>query len=469
MSKIIFTVPPVQPRYIWGELSKGGSIFPPLGISILASITRNYGFKTKIMDFLAEGETIDNAVMRIIDERPKYIGITSTTESFYSAVQLARAIKKINNETIILLGGPHISSVPTETMERFGCFDIGFIGESEETIVDFLRTYEDNGTIAGVKGLVIRKDNRIIYTGIQPPIMDMDRIPFPAWDLLPDARRYYKPAITNYKRKPVASLVTSRGCVGKCIFCDSAVFGNKMRSYSSDYVIMMIEHLIREYKIKEICFYDDSFLAFRKRLLDICNYIIDKKIDITWSCESRVNLVVPELLKIMKRAGCWQISYGIESGSQKILDILKKEINIQQVRDAVRYTKRAGISTRGYFMIGNPGERKEDIFKTYRLMLDLDLDDILITYFTPYLGTPVYKNIRNYGTFNAKWRDLNTFSVSFVPEGLSENYLKRRFKSFYMGFYFRPRIIFNYIIRLGNLKSILSLSLKFIEFVFLTR
>ena len=168
----------------------------------------------------------------------------------------------------------------------------------------------------------------------------------------------------------------------------------------------------------------------------------------------------------MKRAGCWQIAYGIESGSQKVLDILKKGINIRQIRDAVRWTKEAGISTKGFLMIGNPGETAEDIEMTRRLMLDIELDDVLVEYFTPYPGAEIYNKVKDYGTIVEREDRESTFYSGFVPYGLSGEYLKKQFKSFYSQFYFRPRIILNYIVRLGNPAKIWALFLKFVSFVF---
>lgn len=464
MSKIIFVVPPIHMDEIWGELSEEGSVLPPLGISILASVTRSGGYDTKIMDFIAERISLDGAMERILKEAPDYVGITATTDMLNSAVKLASEIKRCDKGIVTLIGGPHLSAVPIETMEKFKCFDYGFVGESEDALLEFLKASERKDDISSVKGLVLRDNGRSVYTGVRQPIADMDRIPFPAWDLLPDISKYYKPAMINYKREPVTSLVTSRGCAGQCIFCDASVFGRRVRAYSSGYVIKAMENLIKNYGIKEVCFYDDTFVAFRKRLSEICDVLIERKMDITWSCNARVNLVNPDMLKLMKKAGCWQVAYGIESGSQRVLDTLKKGIRIEQIKEAVKWTKEAGMSTKGFFMLGSPGETREDIEMTRRLMLGIELDDALVEYFTPYPGTEVYGKIKDYGTFRPQEESVNTFAISFVPHGLTAEYLKEQFKSFYRSFYLRPRIIWNYIVRLGSIKKIFSLLLKFIKF-----
>jgi len=464
MSKIIFAVPPIRMDEIWGELASEGSVLPPLGISILAAVTRSNGYDTKIMDFLAEGTGLDGALEKITRERPDYVGITATTDTLNAAVAFASKIKERDSGIITLIGGAHLSAMPVETMEKFSCFDYGFVGESEDTILGFLNAFGSKRDLSQIKGLVIRKDGKSIYTGAQQPITDMDRIPFPAWDLLPDIRKYYKPAMINYKREPTTSLVTSRGCAGQCIFCDASVFGRRVRAYSSDYVIKAIETLMKNYGIREVCFYDDTFVAFKKRLSEICNFIIDKKLDISWSCNARVNLVDPDMLKLMRRAGCWQIAYGIESGSQRVLDTLKKGIKIEQIRNAIKWTKEAGISTKGFFMIGSPGETREDIDMTRRLMMGIELDDVLVEYFTPYPGAEVYNKISDYGTFKPRFGKSSTFSMNFVPYGLTAEYLEEQFKGFYKSFYMRPRIILNYIARLGSIKKMWLLLLKFIKF-----
>ena len=193
--------------------------------------------------------------------------------------------------------------------------------------------------------------------------------------------------------------------------------------------------------------------------------MIDKKLDLTWSCNARVNLIEPEMLALMKKAGCWQIAYGIESGSQKILDFLRKGITIQQIKNAITWTKKAGIATKGFFIIGNPGETKEDIELTRQLMLNIPLDDVLIEYFTPYPGAAIYDRINEYGVFHRHMAGSNTFSINFIPAGLTAEYLKGQFKSLYRTFYFRPRVMVNYLVRLGSIKKICMLFYKFIKFI----
>lgn len=464
MSKISFVVPPIQMDEVWGQLSEEGSVLPPLGIAILASLTRGKGFETNVCDFMAERTPAAEALSRVLSYKPDYLGITATTDMLASAVRFASEIKKEDGGITILIGGPHISAVPVETMQMHRCFDYGFVGESESTLIDFLRVHAAGGDVSQVKGLVVRRGDGCAYTGQQQQIEDMDSIPLPAWDLLPDIKKYYRPAMINYKREPVTSLVTSRGCAGRCIFCDASVFGRKVRAYSAGYVINAIKTLMKDYGIKEVCFYDDTFVAFKKRLTEICNAIIDGKLDITWACNARVNLVDPDTLRLMKKAGCWQVAYGIESGSQRVLDALRKDIKIDQIKKAVKWTKEAGISTKGFFMIGSPSETKEDIEMTKRLMLEIDLDDALVEYFTPYPGTEVFAHIDEYGALNAAESGSGTFSITFVPKGLTVGYLKEQFSAFYRSFYLRPRIVLNYMKRFGSARKMLSLVCKFIKF-----
>ena len=282
MSKIVFTVPPVDMEEIWGELSEEGSVLPPMGIAILASVTRGKGFDVKILDPIAEKLDIESTLKRIFDYNPKYVGITATTDMLSSAARLADRLKKIDPSYTILLGGPHISALPLDTMEKFASFDYGFVGESEDTLPEFLEAFEKKGDLSKVKGIVIRNSGKPVYTGPRQIIMDMDRIPMPAWDALPDIRSHYRPALINYKRQPVTSLVTSRGCAGMCIFCDASVFGRRVRAYSADYVMRSIDELMKGYGIKEVCFYDDTFVAFKKRLSEICNMMIERKLDLSW-------------------------------------------------------------------------------------------------------------------------------------------------------------------------------------------
>lgn len=295
-------------------------------------------------------------------------------------------------------------------------------------------------------------------------------LPYPAWDLLPNLVKYYQPAADSLYRAPATLLITSRGCVGQCTFCDRSVFGNLCRGYSTDYVIGMIKYLQEHYGIKDLFIEDDNFLMFRKRLKEICNRIIDEKIDITWSCMGRVDTFDADALPLLKKAGCWQINFGCESGSQKILDILNKRITVEQTERAIRQVRAAGINVKGLFMLGNLGETKETIEETLDFIKRVPLTDFHITYFTPLPGAEAYKIADKYGHFNSDWRAANMFNPdNFIPFGLTREELEYYYKKAWKIFYLRPRIIWYYATKLRQpmiRKKILKGGFAFMKFLF---
>jgi radical SAM superfamily enzyme YgiQ (UPF0313 family) len=470
MKKILFLNPTLSLEDLYNDLSESGSELPPLGISILAAITRDLKYDTKILDSIALRLNREQTVKRILDESPDYLGITSTTMAIFNAEAIAADIKRQNKDIKIILGGPHITAAPLETMERFDSFDVGVFGEAEHTIVELLDHLDKGKPLGDVQGLVLRKGKKAVLTEKRPYIKNLDEIPMPAWDLLPDLVKYYQPAADSLYRSPATLLITSRGCPGKCIFCEKSVFGNLCRSHSAPYVIKMIKHLIDNYGIKDLFIEDDNFLVFRNRMKEVCKAIIDEKIDITWSCMGRVDMVDEEVLGLAKQAGCWQINYGCESGSQKILDILNKGVKVEQIERAIRMTSKAGIGVKGLFMLGNFGETEQTIKETWDFVKRVPMTDFHMTYFTPLPGSKAFELAPQYGKFDPDWRKANMFNMdNFIPNGLTKEQLEVYYKKIWRSFYFRPRIVWNYIKKMKDpvlRVKIMKSGIAFTKFLF---
>jgi radical SAM superfamily enzyme YgiQ (UPF0313 family) len=444
---IVLVYPPITLEERYNRiLAEGGSSAPPLGICWLAANIRKEGFGVDIIDAEAEGLSLLETVNRIIKMNPKCVGISANTIVIFRAQKVASLIKQKMPSIVTIIGGPHITAAPVETMKRMNEFDIGVVGEGEITIVELLKKLKMKSSVLDkVPGLLLRRNGQIINTGIRALIENLDSLPLPAWDLLPDLAKYYRPPPISFNRLPSSSLVTSRGCFGKCKFCDRSVFGNKLRAHSAEYVVKMVKELYYKYGIKDILFDDDGFLIFKKRTREICKLMQSENWSLTWSCNSRVDIVNPEILKMIKEAGCWQIAFGIESGSQKVLDIIGKGITLQQIKIALKWTKEADIRTKGFFMNGNPKDTIVSINETIQFIKKVDLDDFQMTIFTPLPGCEFYKSISKYGSFENDWKKMNLWNVVFIPDGLTEkqliNYQNRAFKEFYL----RPKIIFSYL------------------------
>jgi radical SAM superfamily enzyme YgiQ (UPF0313 family) len=226
------------------------------------------------------------------------------------------------------------------------------------------------------------------------------------------------------------------------------VFGSSCHAYSADYVVGQMEELHQRYGIREFAFEDDTFITFKSRLKEICERLIDLRLDISWTCLGRVNHVTADNLKLMRRAGCWQISYGIESGSQEILALINKRVTLDQVRRAVRLTREAGLRSKGFFILGHPGETRETLRMTTDFALELPLDDISVCLMTPFPGTELYEQAAEFGEFDPDWGNMNLLNIVFIPHGLTRNDLEAAQKELIRRFYFRLRVVADYGMRL---------------------
>ena len=441
MSKIVLVNPPYAAWDTSVPLPKTlENTTASFGLCCLASVLREKGYEPNILEAGALQLTLKQTLAYIIKERPQVVGFRASTISFLNAAFLAKEIKEYDKNIITLIGGPHVTALPMETIQDFPQFDAGIIGEGEETIIEFLGAVNlHTKDLGGVKGLVYRHNGEVRLAPKRPYMENLDTLPIPAWDLLKGFPESYQPPLMSYKELPVASMVTSRGCPFQCIFCDRSVFGNRYRCYSAGYVIKMIEHLVERYGIRHIIFYDDLFAASGSRIKTICEEIMSKKLNISWTCDARVNTVTPETLALMKKAGCWEIAYGIESGSQKILDFVAKGITLEEIEKAVYATHEAGIKVKGLFMMGNPLETRETIKETIDLAKRLPFDIINISKFTPFPGTEIYKDAHKYGQFSPDWKKMNAMNFVFIPHGFTEKELDWEYKKAIAKYYWRPR------------------------------
>ncbi len=456
MAKIVFINPPLTSYQRYGIL--GGVLhgLQPNNLCYLAAVTRQAGFETKIIDAPALHLGINKILEQIMIDSPEYVGITATTCSIISAGELAMSIKQYNSRIVIILGGVHLSALPEITMQRFKGFDIGVIGEGEKTIVRLLRAHAEKMDLRKIEGIIFREENNLVVASPPALIDELDTLPMPAWDLLPDFS-HYAPNLSSFHRFPVAHLVTSRGCVGNCIFCCSkTVSGKKVRSHSPAYIIDSIKHLQHYYNIREIVFNDPDFVFSKERMFQFCKMIRDEKLKVSWVCMVRADSIDKDILLEMKKAGCWQICIGIESGSQRMLNILNKGIQLETIKEAINLVSRIGFNIMGYFMIGIPSETEDTIKETMVFIKKTKLDNIKVNFFTPYPGSPIYKNIKKVGNFYQDWQKFNGAFPMFASTHLNEEKLLYAAKKMLKEFYFRPRIVINFLRRSTNVKVLLE-------------
>ncbi len=442
----VFMTPPVSMEERYGPLAATGNCTPCLASVILAAIARKAGYKAVVIDAAAENLTLNEVMGRLRETPPAFIGFTTTTLTTIPAERLARAVKACWPETVIAIGGPHATAIPEETLRRCPEFDLAAVHEGEETILEILEAVEEGSrNFTSIAGIVCRNGaGQLIKTPARRAFMDLDSLPYPAWDLLRDFPAKYTPGYFKVAQVPSVSFVSSRGCPFECSFCDTSVFGRKIRTHSAEYMVDLFDYLHKTFGIRDVTFEDDTFMVYRQNVERFCDLLLQRGLNMTWACNSRVNLAKPDLLKRMKEAGCWHISYGIESGSQEILDHEDKQLKLSQIHEGIENTRRAGIASKGFFIVGHPRETLETLAATYRLTQDVPFSDITVTCMTPFPGSPLSKYAHEYGTFDDDWTKMNLLTPVFVPHGLTADDLRYWQRKILRSFYFRPRTILNY-------------------------
>jgi len=438
-------------------MKAAGNTMPSIGLLGMAAVLRKEGFPVAVVDAPSRGISYSQTLREVLAGNPQAVGMTAFTPSVFNAAKMARLLKEAVPGLPIALGGPHSAAVPGETLGMFDCFDAIAIGEGEPVIAPLMEALAGQGSLSGIPGLLFNRGGETVRTGPAPLVKDLDSLPFPAWDLAPGFPHSYHPAAHTHRRLPSATMFTTRGCPEQCRFCDRSVFGNSIRGFSAGYVVDQMESLARDWGVRDLIIYDDIFPLLKPRLLKICDLIRSRGLDLTWSCNSRVNFAEPESLAAMKAAGCWQIGYGIESGDQGILDIIGKRIKLEQVERAVRLTEEAGIRAKGFFIIGHPGETLATIRATIDFAKKLRLSDYQTCFFTPFPGTDIHREADKYGTVVATWDRMNLLAPAFIPHGLTADDLERFAARSYREFYLRPRILWRYLSGIRSLHHVLQI------------
>lgn len=408
----------------------------PLGLAYLASSLS--GHEVRIIDCLAENLNMAELERELRRYNPDVVGLTATTPAIYDAYRVAGMVKGINPDCRVVIGGPHVSFTAEETLRE--CRDIDAVarGESELTLRELVRAWERDSPIKGIRGISFRCNGSSAGTPDRPFIKDLDRLPHPAWEIV-NMENY------RFNGRRFSMVMTSRGCPYNCVFCSSSQLCGKMwRARSPENVINELRILHDEFGIREIEFMDDTFTLNSGRAGEICDGITREGLDISWTCSSRVNTINRWLAGKLKKAGCHTVYFGMESGSQEILDMAGKGIRLEQSRKAVRIAREAGLNSLGSFILGLPGETERSIKKTIRFARGLGLTLAQFTTATPYPGTKLYMWAKGKGLIRARgWSDFTTLIPIMEVPGLTLSQLKRSLSRAYLSFYMRPRFFLN--------------------------
>ncbi|MGH7342371.1 MAG: B12-binding domain-containing radical SAM protein, partial [Candidatus Rokuibacteriota bacterium] len=343
----------VNPSYPFEE-------FPRLLVTLpyLAAALRAEGHEVEILDLLLARTTPEKIERRMQSLRPQLVGITSVTLNHHIASSIAEVVRKCDEQVPIVMGGPHVSFEIEGSFRDLPALDFIGIGEGEHTIVELARALEGRMGLQDVRGLALRErgSGRVLRTPPRALEDDLDELAPPARDLVPLARYL---AFDSH-----ASVVTSRGCPYECIFCSAPAWtGRKVRYRDPSRCVDEIEEL-SALGFREITIEDDLFTLYRKHFLAVCGELIRRDTGIRWNAFSRVDTITPEIVETMARAGCQAICFGVESGNQEILDLVKKKSDLHKVKEAMRMTQAVGISALASFIIGLPGETEETLRKT---------------------------------------------------------------------------------------------------------
>ncbi len=437
----------VNPSSKHAKKGYSSAIYPPLGILYIAAVLKNANHKVKVIDAfvlsIKKDYTYETLKKDIQEFQPDVLGVPCFTSNIEGSEKILDICKEVSPNTITLIGGPHITAIP-ESILKIPSADYGVYGESEYIILDFIEKLEKKQSLKNLPGIISKEDNKIKF---QPKdyIKDLDELPFPAYELVP--MNLYQPSPATYRQLPATTLITSRGCPFQCIFCHKPIFGNRFRPHSAERVVNEIEYLNKNYGIKDIRIYDDTFTLDKKRVIEVCNLLIEKNLGITWNCTTRVDCIDKELLQIMKKSGCYNISYGVESGSERVLKLIKKGITKERIREVFKLTKEVGIESIGFFIIGLPTQTKEEILETIEFAKEIDPDYVQFTLVNPHPDTELYELCKQNGKVSiGDFSNFKTYSnvdaeLPFIPDTLSEKELKKLYKKAYISFYFRPKYI----------------------------
>lgn len=467
MARILLIVPPVKKSEMFARGAETtASYLPPLGLAYIAAYLREHGHDCTIYDGVAEPVELKALCERAMSF--DFVGVSVVTAFYLRAFHLLQALLEYPRRPPILAGGPHATDLP-ETLLEAGA-DVVIRGEGEITTLEVInalagqRHPEINKTsLYPIEGIAFYDAaGKLVRTKRRPPIADLDIIPLPARDLLPMHK--YGTSIARATASPSHSMLASRGCTGICSFCNHSMFGKTVRRFSPDRVVQEFFVLRDDYNAKSVALWDDNFIGDPEYAGEIFERLIAEKFGIPISLEARVDSISLPILKLFKKAGGDFIAFGFESGSQRLLDSMKKNLTLEQMREAAALAKEVGLKIRGYFMMGLPGETYDDIRRTVAFAKELPIDVASFTLLVPFPGTLDYIRARKSGTFDPDFYkksilgEINFLeSPVYVPEGMTAKKLLKMHKNAYTQFYFRPSVIMKKIAEVRNGGDIINL------------
>ncbi|MBI5118174.1 cobalamin B12-binding domain-containing protein [Candidatus Poribacteria bacterium] len=452
--RILLVVPPFPAAERYGKGIKDLAVtMPPMGLLYVAAYLEKHGYEVSILDCELEGLNLANAIGKIKEARPDLVGMTCLTPNFRRCNALTSSIKKEIGVPVVY-GGAHPTLLPEGTL-RNSEVDYIVIGEGEVTFLELLNALNHDASparLSEIDGLAYRENGDIKVNPDRQVIQDINALPLPARHLIRLER--YRPGPQHYKELPFTTMITSRGCPYRCIFCcTNKIWKRRYRQRTVPNVIEEIKFLQKEYGIREIGFWDDLWGLKDKWIIEFCDTVEREHLKFSWSCELRVDTADFSILQRMKRAGCWCIFYGAESLHQELLNNIQKDVKVEDIITTLQNTKKAGIEIRANFILGLPGETPEMARNMIKMVNEMDPDYVKYNIFTPLPGSRSYEMATSgeWGEFTADYDRLTGYFPTFRPFGYeSLDQLHEMRQAAHKSFYFRPRYILRKLRSIDN-------------------
>ena len=449
--KILLIHPPARRR------QHQSIVIPPLGLLYVASSLKKAGFDVQVKDAFAEQMDWDDFASFIKKVKPDitgFSGMSPVIDTSFRAAKIARP-----HTGTIIMGGPHVSLYREKIFDQCPEIDYGVIGEGEATVPALLRALSRGQSLENIPGVT----GRSFTYRRRDFIADIDSIPAPDRSMI-DNRLYHYPFSRHH---PMTTMFTSRGCPYGCTFCDKSTFGSSWRARSAENILAELDEIVHAYGIRSVIFYDDLFTLKKERVTEICEGILQRGYKLEWKCEGRVNLADLETMKLMKRAGCSMIAYGVESGNQTGLDYLNKKTTPDQAAKAFELTRKAGIRTMAYFILGIPVETYEDELKTVAFARKIRASYAQFSILSPYYGTAVYEEAVQKGWYretdakNPLDKDLKRPVI--LSDNWDEEKMQRILKTAHRQFYLRPAYVLRQVFSVRSMDQAVGFMKEFMN------
>lgn len=460
MNIVLVNPPWIETYGEFKESAKTSVFYPPLGLCYLSSTIKQAGHSATIIDCDVEELPDQQIIDLILSCHPDLVGITAATTVFHNAQKIAQAIKQSKNIPIVL-GGPHITLMPEHAMQSTPAIDYGVSGEGEETFKELVIALASQQEVEAIQGLIYRKNGQIRVNPPRPFIQDLDAIPFPDFASL-KLEKY----MTHVPQKgviPFLPVTTGRGCPYGCLYCSAeAMSGKKVRYRSVENVLQEFDYIANTLHITHLAFVDETLTLHKKRFMAVCQGILDRGLQLSMEGWTRPKAIDQEVADLMQKAGFTTLSFGIESGDPEILKVIRPDVKNEDVLSALAIAKKAGLETKGFFMIGHPYETRQTVNNTFQFIKQLrDCDEMYVNITTPFPGTRLYDMaLKGEGGLKLLSEDYAQYrkygnAVITVNDLTREDLIKLQKKAFLM-FYLTPRRIIHRLRRAGIKSAFIS-------------